>query len=411
MQKPDIVKIQEICITAVLEQTDVNSLINSIYHVLQLPIIVFDETITLIAYAFPKQFYFQDWFEIVEHGAAPQRKQPYMFSDYQEFIYRNKKPTLINWGTTKDRPQTCCPIIYKDFLYGYIGISFEDCPFVDDVMEIESIIASTLGYLLNRSAGQVEDGSLSEDAVAALLLDTVPDPKIASLYQSYTLSPYYFSILHLFEPRKALLQHIQSTLCKSIPGILSAVYENQDVYLLISKAQQDTLSHTVQQLMFTLEIKDYYYCISDSFNDPAQLSDYRLQAHYLLETCTMFRIPQHTCCFSEYYLDILLFFTVRQCGRTASIPGALRTLADHDQQEGKHYIETLTCYFDNLMSLSKTADMLHIHPNTIRIRLSRISEITQLDLSDRNITNQLRIGLRLIHNLERESQNEPLKFL
>ena len=50
--RPDIVKIQRLCMEAILKKQDVDIFVRNVYNELRYPIIVFDETLTLITYAF-----------------------------------------------------------------------------------------------------------------------------------------------------------------------------------------------------------------------------------------------------------------------------------------------------------------------------------------------------------------------
>ena len=107
--KIDVVR--RLCIDAILYHQDATTLLNAVYAKIQIPLIAFDETIALIAYAFPRPFYFKDWDEIVEYGTCPKQKVLQNLRDYQEVIYRNRAPTVISWGTCAQLHQICCPII------------------------------------------------------------------------------------------------------------------------------------------------------------------------------------------------------------------------------------------------------------------------------------------------------------
>lgn len=100
--KIDVVR--RLCIDAILYHQDATTLLNAVYAKLQIPLIAFDETIALIAYAFPRPFYFEDWEEIVEYGTCPKKKVLQNLRDYQEVIYRNRAPTVISWGTCAELP-------------------------------------------------------------------------------------------------------------------------------------------------------------------------------------------------------------------------------------------------------------------------------------------------------------------
>jgi purine catabolism regulator len=60
----------------------------------------------------------------------------------------------------------------------------------------------------------------------------------------------------------------------------------------------------------------------------------------------------------------------------------LAALSEYDREQGAELIKTLEAFFDNLGNLARTADALHVHRNTLLYRLSRIKEISRLDLDD-----------------------------
>ena len=60
----------------------------------------------------------------------------------------------------------------------------------------------------------------------------------------------------------------------------------------------------------------------------------------------------------------------------------LATLAEYDQKQRAELIKTLEAFFTSLGNLAQTAEMLHVHRNTLLYRLKRIGEISGLDLED-----------------------------
>ena len=61
--------------------------------------------------------------------------------------------------------------------------------------------------------------------------------------------------------------------------------------------------------------------------------------------------------------------------RQALVQRVYRPLADHQSD----LLNTLWCYLDNGRSLEATARELFVHPNTVRYRLKRISEVIGWD--------------------------------
>ena len=60
----------------------------------------------------------------------------------------------------------------------------------------------------------------------------------------------------------------------------------------------------------------------------------------------------------------------------------LAALAEYDRLQDAELLKTLEAFFANLTNLTRTAQALHVHRNTLLYRLGRIAEISGLDLED-----------------------------
>ena len=60
----------------------------------------------------------------------------------------------------------------------------------------------------------------------------------------------------------------------------------------------------------------------------------------------------------------------------------LASLAEYDRLQDAELLKTLEAFFANLTNLTRTAQALHVHRNTLLYRLGRIAEISGLDLED-----------------------------
>lgn len=60
----------------------------------------------------------------------------------------------------------------------------------------------------------------------------------------------------------------------------------------------------------------------------------------------------------------------------------LAPIADYDREQRAELIKTLEAFYDNLGNLARTAEALHVHRNTLLYRITRINEISGLDLDD-----------------------------
>ncbi|WP_433416369.1 helix-turn-helix domain-containing protein [Microtetraspora malaysiensis] len=86
-------------------------------------------------------------------------------------------------------------------------------------------------------------------------------------------------------------------------------------------------------------------------------------------------------------------------GEGRDVPGflgsALGPVLDYDGRRGTALIRTLTAYFGAGGSLSRTADALHIHVNTVTQRLDRVAQLLGADWQEPERALEIQLALRL----------------
>ena len=73
----------------------------------------------------------------------------------------------------------------------------------------------------------------------------------------------------------------------------------------------------------------------------------------------------------------------------------LAELIEYDQDNNTQWIDTLGAYLETGGSIQQSADLLPIHPNTMRYRINRIQEILGVDLHDFEIRSNLAIAYKI----------------
>ena len=80
-----------------------------------------------------------------------------------------------------------------------------------------------------------------------------------------------------------------------------------------------------------------------------------------------------------------------------SSAGPVARLEAYDAAHRSELVDTLRSWLDAFGDVIVAAERLHIHPNTMRYRLRRISEVGQVDLGDPDARFAAMLGLRLMH--------------
>lgn len=85
--------------------------------------------------------------------------------------------------------------------------------------------------------------------------------------------------------------------------------------------------------------------------------------------------------------------------------GPLPGLRAHDERHGTAFLETLAAWLDHFGDPKGTAQALGVHPNTLRHRLRRMSEVTDLDLASPRTRLALRLQLSALRHPD-DARNE-----
>jgi DNA-binding PucR family transcriptional regulator len=81
---------------------------------------------------------------------------------------------------------------------------------------------------------------------------------------------------------------------------------------------------------------------------------------------------------------------------TEELLGPVGTLRDHDEAHHTAYLETVAAWLDHPGDPRAAAARIHVHPNTLRYRMQRLSGVVDLDLHDPETRLALRLQLRAL---------------
>ena len=90
----------------------------------------------------------------------------------------------------------------------------------------------------------------------------------------------------------------------------------------------------------------------------------------------------------------------------ASFEELVRPLVERDRERRSDLVSTLRAYFASGGNASEAADQMFLHRNSMLYRLSRIQELTGLDLKDPDASLALRLGLLVLEKGEKPNEAE-----
>jgi DNA-binding PucR family transcriptional regulator len=104
----------------------------------------------------------------------------------------------------------------------------------------------------------------------------------------------------------------------------------------------------------------------------------------------------------RYAMFALLFDTERVQDLDRFLTDSIGALIAYDQRRSTQLVATLTAYFSNAGSLTRTASALHVHLNTLLKRLDRVATVIGENWRAPDNALQLHVALRL-HALRSET--------
>ncbi|WP_372509099.1 helix-turn-helix domain-containing protein [Actinomadura madurae] len=123
---------------------------------------------------------------------------------------------------------------------------------------------------------------------------------------------------------------------------------------------------------------------------PADLPRSRAEAAELAALITAGRLSPGTVLLEDAW-DAVTVERARKAVGAELLGGPLPALRAHDEKHGTAFLPTLAAWLDHYGDPKGTAEALDVHPNTLRHRLRRMTEVTPVDLS----SSRTRLALRL----------------
>ena len=262
-------------------------------------------------------------------------------------------------------------------------------PFSPGDSELLDVLSHTVTQMLRLEHPTITEQQRHLDTLLMKLLDGTVNRSINlsqwfNYHQWKLLSNIYVMVIQpddsSLEPES--LDTVIETLSDR-PYCRAVIYANSIVYI-ISRTDSTTKWETdEQELMEQLSNWNMVAGVSRGFSDPFQIHDAFYEAMTALSMGRQYAPPLIRCrtydAVSAYHLFETLpadMDPIKFCNTK------ILHLSQADQSKEKELLVTLHTYLRNARNLSKTAEDLLIHRNTVRYRLNKCMDILHSDLED-----------------------------
>lgn len=264
-------------------------------------------------------------------------------------------------------------------------------PHLEMLSDISQVISYTIAYY---TPDLLEENSLYHEVLYDMLIgapfkDIVP--KLSKLH-----FPSKMRVIFIHPTRYLGQQYLKNFVYKHlkvrIPGS-HVTYHNKGIVAVIP-LQSDSETACDQQEMLDdfCQQEHIQIGISNSFTNIENFVNYSDQAHAALELAQKLKTEELVCHYQDYQI-FDLFSEVNHPDKLGRFcHPALSTLRQYDHKNNAQLYKTLCVFIDKKCNIKLTSESLFIHRNSLVYRLTRITDICQLDFSDTNTLFLLRLS-------------------
>lgn len=359
------------------------------YDTLRMPIVVTDASFVVLA-KFPVESVGDEQWDANKVNSQIEPRFVKTFSDDGHFMHHAQadRPILIDWGHYARAPRLTAVVRSNGEILGYCsalttGFKVEEWHF-----ELIEVVAEAFAILMDADVGvHASESSISSAVLYAMLNGTddaledfeqlidsrhkaFPGPYV--LICGRTKDSYNTPLESYFA--QATAQDFEPSIQTVLDGLL---------YILVADVGADYREKTnFHFAVQNLKLRGVICGISRRFDELADIGDYKWQAERALAVGSSLRPDKYNYHYGDYGADIVLDALVSAVPSSAFEHPALEKLKQVDAENKTDYYKTAKAYVDSRYDKKQTAELLHIHRNTLLYRLDRIAELVGFDLSD-----------------------------
>lgn len=393
------------------EGGSLQKLLNYGCNMLGNPLLLVDVSFTYVASAGTKDLSNQyNWEHTLKYGILP--------SDYLKHIMETDTPLMDEYPeiirTEKDEKNIynsySVKIVHKGMVYGYLKILERDSAFDDFARAVFISLGNYIGilteYLINM---QNNNTNQAEGLLNSIILERIDDAKAIETLRALVPIKFYNN-LYLIDisfneqpDPSDWLFFAQRRIRRFFPRMLSTrINDHFLVVYDIPAAEQPFAGKPEDRSQFLDMLKEIkcHANISLMFHDLKEISTYYQQVLF----CREYRQKMNDTSPMLYYSDIFEYQMILSMGERISLQSlihpALEQLHRIDNKNGSDLVHTLLVYIRHNCSIPATASEMYLHYNTVKHRIEKIVDCTNLDLSSKSELFRIELSEKIIKLLD-----------
>jgi hypothetical protein len=363
------------------------------------PIVIMNKSMMPVAYTRNLPFRHPDLIELGKTGRFPERmvigigRTVVEAEKYKTigFMYR---PNYLN-----------CTIVIRAYqanpmqlnLACMYGVNSE--PTQTDLHKMRFLTDAIEEYLSTMSDQGVSEHERNVCYLLDLLNGKISKRDLTSLSSLLTLplhGNYRLYLIRCTSESIARSNYISELLRGRLPYV--TVFPYQRRILLLANESTDTERQAVSGIITpVLNTYDSFCGISRKFEELSDFRDAYTQAEAAAQLGRTMHPNERTYDYSDYYIEHLIFCGIGEISWDNIFDHVLGRIAEHDKARKTDNLKLLEVYLNCDRNITMTAQIMHLHRNSVLYRLQRLEEEQNLDLSNPQTELNLQVSLRAFH--------------
>lgn len=204
--------------------------------------------------------------------------------------------------------------------------------------------------------------------------------------QLLLLSPVNYANVDEKNWKKCILQICSFIQSNSSVSIWKEIAQNKYVFLTTHSSHESCLTMFYElNIKFTFLSEQYgtnYYMGAEQLRSPEELITALNHATEALDTLQFIQARRGVCSYDNIRFVKMFGHLHRKDSSVVLDNQSLQVLLNYDKVNNTNYVQTLRIYLSNNGNMTQTARQLFVHRHTLIKRLTKMSQVGQLDLED-----------------------------
>ncbi len=350
------------------------------------PVMITNSFFKVITMHSSKQFRDDVWeYGLKHHCCSKESIMAFHNDEASSVLFNSNKAFIYDTNLGKQIPRILCRIANNSAVFGYL-IVFE----INHKLEKEDLLkANLVSKALCVLMSNLDNDALSNsrrEYFYKKLIDVETDNLLDlenEIEQFNWDFKKYFKVLSIVSSNQSHYVYLCNEINKLSPNLTSFVYNNQMV-VVINYVEEEVLNKSLDEIYKIVNEYDCIVGISRSFLSLRKLRIYLRQAINARQYGLLLKEEKNYFHYSKYeYYDMLMHYDKQEWSSLLS--REYLALKDYDYLNNTDLANTCITYFLEGLKVSKAAEKLSIHRNTLMYRLEAIKDIIHGDINDVSI--------------------------